>query len=107
MQANCLLGEDLEIAEAIAVRIFSKFFAVLLIVLAVSPVTAPFASCDLAALVTDTGHTDTDSKNLKETTTVATCVDASVRLENGPVVFAVAKFIVAHSCQAAPAILRL
>lgn len=88
-------------------RTFSKFFAVVLIVLAVSPVTAPFASSELAALVTDTGHMDTDSKNLKETTTAATFVDASVRLEHGPVVFAVAKFIVAHSCQAAPSILRL
>ena len=34
----------------------SKFCAVLLITLTVSPVTAPFAACDLSAIVGD-GHT--------------------------------------------------
>jgi hypothetical protein len=87
--------------------ILSRFFAVLLIVLTVSPVTAPFAACDLAALASEEGHTTGDSKVLKETTTVAAFVDASIRLEDGTVVVASASAGVAHSCQAAPPILRL
>jgi hypothetical protein len=107
MNAIQRLGEDLEIAVAVAMRILSRFFAVLLIVLTASPVTAPFAACDLAALVSDGGHTAADSKSMKETTTVAEFVGASVWLEDGTVVFAFAKSTIAHSCQPAPAILRL
>jgi hypothetical protein len=88
-------------------RIIARFFAVLLIALTVSPVTAPFAACDLATLVSDGAHTDADSKLLNQTTTVAAFVDASALLEHGTDVFASARASVAHSCQAAPAILRL
>jgi len=80
---------------------------VLLVVLAVSPVTAPFAACDLVALVSDNGHTDTASKILKEPTTVATFVDTSSGLEDGTVVQASTTVRVARPCQTAPAILRL
>jgi hypothetical protein len=80
---------------------------VLLIALAVSPVTAPFAAFDLAALVSDGGHTVADSKILNETTTVAAFVCASTLLDDGNVVFASASATVVHSCQAAPPILRL
>jgi hypothetical protein len=92
---------------AVAMRILSRFFAVLLVVLAVSPVTAPFASCDLTALATEEGQTTADSKILKETTTVAAFVDASILLEDGPAVDASAGARVARPCQAAPPILRL
>ena len=79
----------------------------LLIVLVVSPVTAPFAALDLAALVSDDGHTGADSKTLKETTTVAAFVGASALLEDGTPVLAPASTRVARLCQSAPAILRL
>src|SRR4051812_22393334 len=78
--AKAGLGEDLEIGVAIVMRILSRFFAVLLVVLAVSPVTAPFASCDPSALAGEDGHTTADSKILKETTTVAAFVDAAILL---------------------------
>ena len=79
----------------------------LLVVLTVSPVTAPFASCDLAALASEEGQTTADSKILKETATVAAFVDASILLQDGAAVFAFASAVVAPSCQAAPPILRL
>src|SRR5207249_4352156 len=101
------LGEDLEGAAAVAMRFLSRFFAVLLIVLAVSPVTAPFVAFDLTALASEDGHTTADSKILKETTTVAAFIDASMPLEDGIIVFASASAGVAHSCLAAPPILRL
>jgi hypothetical protein len=88
-------------------RILSKFFAVLLVVLTLSPVTAPFAACDLTALAGEDGHTAADSKILKESTTVVAFVDSPIQLEDGSVVFASALSIVVRSCQAAPAILRL
>jgi hypothetical protein len=88
-------------------RIVARFFAVLLIALTVSPVTAPFAACDFAALVSDGAHTDADSKLLNDTTTVAAFVDGLPLLDQGTVLFASANASVAHSCQAAPAILRL
>lgn len=47
-------------------RAFSRFCAVLLIALAVSPVTAPFAACDLSTMVTEDGGTHCASKDLKE-----------------------------------------
>jgi len=100
-------GEDLEIGVAVAMRILSRFFAVLLVVLAVSPVTAPFASCNLTALASEDGQTAADSKILKETTTVAAFVDASSLLQDGTAVFAFASAAVAPRCQAAPPILRL
>jgi len=88
-------------------RFLSRFFAVLLVVLAVSPVTAPFAACDLVALVSDHGHTDTDSKILKETTTVAALIEAPILLQDATAVFAFASPVVPPPCQAAPPILRL
>jgi hypothetical protein len=88
-------------------RILSRFFAVLLVLLTLSPVTAPFAACDLTALASEDGHTAADSKILKETTTVAAFVDAPNQLEDGSVVFASATSLVAGPCQVAPAILRL
>jgi hypothetical protein len=105
--APASLGEDLETGVAVAMRILSRFFAVLLVVLTVSPVTAPFAACDLTALASEEGHATADSKILKETTTVAAFVDASIRLDDGTVVFVSSSARVARPCQAAPAILRL
>jgi hypothetical protein len=87
--------------------ILSRFFAVLLVVLTVSPVTAPFAAFDLTALASEDGHTTADSKILKETTTVAALIDASIPLQVVIVVFASASAGVVHSCLAAPPILRL
>ena len=79
----------------------------LLVVLTVSPVTAPFAACDLTALASEEGQTSADSKILKEATTIAAFVDASILLQDGTAVFAFASAVMAPPCQAAPPILRL
>lgn len=89
-------------------RTLARCFAVLLIALVVSPVTAPFAACDLAALVSNDAHTDADSKLLNETTTtVAAFVDTFTLIDHSAVAFASTSARVAHSCQAAPSVLRL
>jgi hypothetical protein len=92
---------------SVAMRILSRFFAVLLVVLTVSPVTAPFAACDLTALASEDGQTTADSKILKEITTVAAFFHASILLQNDTAVVAPAGARVALTCQAAPPILRL
>jgi hypothetical protein len=84
----------------------SQFCAVLLIALTVSPVTAPFAACDLSAIVGD-GHTTTDSKILKESTTVAAFAESSLAFEHAVMMAAVVVASVRNTRQNAPPILRL
>jgi hypothetical protein len=81
---------------------------VLLIALAVSPVTAPFATCDLSALAGEDSHTTTDSKLLKDSTTTVAIFDESPRgLEDVTILFAAGVASVANTRQIAPPILRL
>jgi hypothetical protein len=49
-------------------RFLSQCFAVVLIALAVSPVTAPFAACDLTAVISHEGTVHDESKDLKDLT---------------------------------------
>ena len=88
-------------------RSFSKCFAVLLIALAVSPVTAPFAVCDLSAIVGEDGHRTTDVKLLKECTSVVTLVEFPLGFVDSTLLFAAVGASVAHARQIAPPILRL
>ena len=79
----------------------SKFCAVLLITLTVSPVTAPFAACDLCAIIGD-GHTTTDSKILKESTTVAAFAESPLVREHAVMMAAVVVASVRNTSSVAP-----
>jgi hypothetical protein len=88
-------------------RSFSRFFAVMLIALVVSPVTAPFAVCDLSAIVAEDGHSTTDAKLLKDCTSLVTLVESPIGFGGSTLLFAVVAARVAHGRQIAPPILRL
>ena len=88
-------------------RSFSKFFAGLLIALTISPVTAPFAVCDLSAIVAEDGHRTTDAKPLKECTSLVTLVESPLGFVDSTLLFAAVGARVAHARQIAPPILRL
>jgi hypothetical protein len=102
------LGEDLEVCPRVTMRSFSRLCAVLLIALTVSPVTAPFAACDLSAIAGDDSHTTTDSKSLKDsTTTVAIFAESPRAFEHAIMLFAAGVAGTANTRQIAPPILRL
>ena len=88
-------------------RSLSKLFAVLLIALTVSPVTAPFGVCDLSAIVGDDGHKTTDAKLFQECTSVPTLVESPLRFVDSTLLIAAVGGRVAHARQIAPPILRL
>jgi hypothetical protein len=89
-------------------RTLSRLCAVLLIALTVSPVTAPFAACDLSAISGEDAHTTTDSKDLKDSAaTVATFTDSTQAVEHGFLLLAAGVANVANTRQIAPPILRL
>ena len=88
-------------------RSVSRFCAVLLIALTVSPVTAPFAACDLSAIAGDVGQTPSESKLLKDASTLATFIDSPSSAENGTFLFAATVATVVSPRQIAPTILRL
>jgi hypothetical protein len=88
-------------------RAFSRFCAVFLIALAVSPVTAPFAACDLAAMVTEDGGTHCESKDLKDSPTLPTLGEFLLVLEYGDVTSASGPLGLTSPRSTAPLILRL
>jgi hypothetical protein len=88
-------------------RSLSKLCAVLLITLTVSPVTAPFAVCDLSAIASEDGHTTTESKLLKEASTVATFVESPSAFVDGSVLLAAVLARGAGTRPIAPTNLRL
>jgi hypothetical protein len=88
-------------------RSLSRFCAILLIALAVSPVTAPFAAYDVTAMITEDGGLHCDAKDLKESTTLPMLDAATPRLELGAVICACDALSLTPTRSTAPPILRL
>jgi hypothetical protein len=99
-------GEDLEIAQPSPMRSLSKFFAVLLVVLAVSPFTAPFSSCDLATLFGDGTQVD-GHDTLKDSSIAGAVVDAPARIDDHATIFRGVRAAAVPASHIAPTVLRV